>query len=254
MATITDKKELQALREAGKRLARVLDVVEKKVAPGVTTSELDALAEKLIRDGGDAPAFKDYQPQGADYPYPATLCISVNDEVVHGIPGDRVLKEGDIVGLDLGLVHDGIITDMARTTAVGAVDKRVSKLLEHTKEALKEGIKAATLGNRIGDISAAIQTVAKREKYGVVRELGGHGVGHHVHELPFVPNYGKAGTGPVLIEGMVLALEPMFNLGGDGVVLEDDGYTYSTADGSLSAHFEHTILITKKGPETITVS
>lgn len=246
--------EIALLREGGKRLARVLDALQKAVAPGVTTEELDALGEKRIRAGGDTPAFKNYQPAGADYPFPATVCISVNDEVVHGLPGRRVLAQGDIVGLDIGLIHKGLVVDMARTVAVGAITPEVQKLCETTKEALMAGIKAAQVGKKIGDIASAIQTVAKKGGYGIVRELGGHGVGHAVHELPFVPNYGKAGTGPKLIEGMVLALEPMFNLGGDDVFVADDGYTYKTTDGKWSAHFEHTILVTEKGPEILTVA
>jgi methionyl aminopeptidase len=166
----------------------------------------------------------------------------------------RILQEGDVEGLDIGLTHEGLIVDMARTVPVGRVSPEVARLLEITQAALKAGIKAAQVGKRIGDIAAAIQSYGDKAGYGIVRELGGHGVGHAVHELPFVPNYGKAGTGPLLKEGMVLALEPMFNLGGDDAVLDRDGYTYKTKDGSVSAHFEHTIVLTSKGPEIITVS
>jgi methionyl aminopeptidase len=254
MSQLKSDTEIQHLREGGKRLSRVLDVLEKMVAPGVATQDIDTLAEKLIREGGDVPAFKDYQPAGASYPYPATVCISVNEEIVHGLPGSRVLKEGDVVGLDIGLSHEGLIVDMARTVPVGAVSPEVAHLLEVTKAALKAGIKAAKVGKRIGDIAATIQAYGDKEGYGIVRELGGHGVGHAVHELPFVPNYGKAGTGPLLKENMVLALEPMFNLGSDDAILAEDGYTYKTSDGSVSAHFEHTIVLTKKGPEVVTVS
>mgnify|MGYP003393276755 CR=1 FL=1 len=254
MSSIKSPDDIKHLREGGKRLSAVLDVLEKKVAPGVSTKELDLLGEKLIKQGGDTPAFLDYQPAGASYPYPATVCISVNDEIVHGIPSDRVLEEGDIVGLDIGLSHNGLIVDMARTVAVGKVSKEIQKLLKDTKAALAAGIKAAKPGARVGDISAAIENIGKKEGYGIVRDLGGHGVGHAVHELPFVPNYGKAGTGPKLEEGMVLALEPMFNLGGDDVTLDADDYTYRTEDGSYSAHFEHTIVITSKGAEIVTSS
>lgn len=254
MSRLKSPSDIKALREGGKRLARVLAAIEKEVRPGVTTKQIDALAEALIRKGGDEPAFMNYQPAGADYPFPSTVCMSVNEEVVHGIPGNRVLKEGDIVGLDIGLIHKGLVVDMARTVPVGKIDEEVEELLRVTKEALKAGIKAAKAGGRVGDISAAIEALGVKAGYGIVRELGGHGVGHKVHELPFVPNYGKAGTGPLLQPGMVLALEPMFNLGGDAVILERDGYTIRTRDKKYSAHFEHTILITKKGPEILTVS
>lgn len=254
MAKIKTPEEITLLRVGGKRLSRVLDALEEMVIPGITTNEIDMLAERLIREGGDVPAFKDYQPDGASFPYPATVCISVNDEVVHGIPSNRILEAGDTVSLDIGLAHKGLIVDMARTLPVGAVSPEIEKLLDTTKAALVAGIKAAQPGNRIGDISAAIQAVGDRAGYGIVRELGGHGVGHKVHELPFVPNYGKAGTGPLIEVGMVLALEPMFNLGGDDVYIEKDGYTYTTEDHSRSAHFEHSIVITEKGPEVLTVS
>jgi len=252
--TIKSKDDIKALREGGKRLSRVMDALEDVLKPGITTRELDALAERLIRDGGDVPAFLNYQPAGAEYPYPATLCVSINDEIVHGIPGKRVLKEGNIVSLDIGLIHKGLVVDMARTLAIGKVSEEILQLLKITKDALKAGIKAAKVGNKIGDISAAIEKYGVGAGYGIVRELGGHGVGHKVHEHPFVPNYGASGTGPKLQEHMVLALEPMFNLGGDDVVLDADGYTYKTADCSFSAHFEHTIVLTKKGPEIVTVS
>lgn len=254
MSAIKSKEDIQRIREGGRRLARVMDALESMVTPGVTTKEIDTLAEKLIREGGDEPAFLGYQPGGATFPYPATVCTSVNDQVVHGIPGERVLVEGDIIGLDIGLAHEGLIVDMARTIPVGKISPEVAKLLVITQGALKAGIAAASPGGRVGDISAAIEAYGSRENYGIVRELGGHGVGHAVHELPFVPNYGKAGTGPLLKENMVLALEPMFNLGGDGVMLERDGYTYATQDGLPSAHFEHTIVITKKGADIVTVS
>ena len=254
MAKLKSKEEIALLRIGGRRLSRVLDALEEMVIPGITTKEIDMLGERLIKEGGDVPAFLNYQPTGADFPFPATVCISVNDEVVHGIPSDRALKAGDIVNLDIGLSHKGLIVDMARTIPVGVVTPEVEKLIETTKQALLAGIKEATAGNRIGDISSAIEAVGVDGGYGIVRELGGHGVGHKVHELPFVPNYGKAGTGPVLEVGMVLALEPMFNLGGDDVYVERDGYTYVTKDHSMSAHFEHTIVITEKGPEIVTVS
>jgi methionyl aminopeptidase len=252
--TITTREQRTILVEAGKRLARVLAALRAKVAPGVTTEELDDLAEALIRDGGDVPSFLGYTPEGAGRPYPATLCVSINDEVVHGIPNEsaRTLAEGDIVGLDLGLTHKGIVVDAAITVPVGEVDEKIKKLLHTTEEALYAGIKEAVVGNHIGDISYAIQSVIESAGFKVVRELGGHGVGDVVHEEPFVPNWGRKGEGELLTEGMVLALEPIANAGKAAVTLAPDGYTYRTKDGSKSAHFEHTILIEKDGARIIT--
>lgn len=250
--TIKKPKEIELLRESGKCLAFVLREVAKAVRPGVTTASLDALAEKLILEAGNTPPFKNYQPYGADFPFPASLCVSVNDEIVHGIPGKRVLREGDIVGLDLGVAHKGMITDSAITVAVGEVNKDITRLMKRTKEALEAGIKAAKGGATIGDIGAAIEKVARKEKYGVIQELAGHGVGYHVHEDPYVPNHGKKGTGLKLVPGMVLALEPMFTLGERYIETQEDGYTICTTDGSYSAHFEHTILITEGEAEVLT--
>ncbi len=243
--TIKNDTERADLIEGGKRLAVVLRALKEKVAPGVTAEELDDLAEQMIRDGGDEPCFLGYTPEGAKKPYPATLCVSINDEVVHGIPNESVktLKEGDIVGLDLGLTHKGVIVDAAITVTVGEIDEQTKKLLIATERALMAGIAAAMPGNRIGDISSAIQKEIEGAGFSVVRELGGHGVGERVHEEPFIPNFGRAGTGPELVEGMVLALEPISSMGKAAVVLSPDGYTYRTKDGSRSAHFEHTILI-----------
>ena len=241
------------LRESGKRLARVLFALKNAVRPGITTMSLDTLAEQLIREDGDIPSFLGYTPHGARYPFPASLCISVNDEVVHGIPSDRILEVGDIVSLDLGVTHEGMISDSAITVPVGKISPEEEKLLKKTEEALLAGIRAAKGGARIGDISAAIESIGIKEGYGIVRELGGHGVGHEVHEDPYVPNYGARGTGPMLKPGMVLALEPMFNLGSDDVRIMPDGYTIVTDDGARSAHFEHTILITEGDAEILTV-
>jgi len=253
MGTIYTKEEIEILRESGRRLAAVLDAVEKEVRPGVSTKQLDEIAEKLIKEQGDTPAFLNYTPDGASRPFPASLCVSINDEIVHGIPSDeRVLKDGDIVGIDLGVTHKGLITDSARTVLVGNVDKEIVSLVNTTKEALSAGIKAAVGGGRIGDIASAIENVAKKKGYGVIEVLGGHGVGHHVHEDPFVPNFGKKGSGPILKPGMVLALEPMLNIGSKEVELDQDGYTFKTEDGSISAHFEHTILITSGDAEILT--
>ncbi len=242
------------LIEAGKRLADVLRALRGAVAPEVTSEELDDKAEELIRALGDEPVFLGYTPEGAYRPYPATLCVSINDEVVHGIPNEskKILKKGDIVGLDLGLAHKGIIVDAAITVPVGQTDDETKRLLYATEEALRAGIERAVIGNHIGDISHAIAETIENAGFKVVKSLGGHGVGAYVHEEPFIPNYGRAGTGSVLSEGMVLALEPISSAGKAAVILAPDGYTYKTKDGSRSAHFEHTILIEKDGPRIIT--
>lgn len=240
---IRTPEEREALIEAGKRLGAILDELTKHVAPGVTTHQMDELAEKLIVEGGDAPAFKGYTPEGASYPYPSALCISVNDEVVHGIPGSRALKEGDIVSLDLGLVHDGIIVDSALTMPVGKTDSESYELMDKTKQALEDAIAAARPGNRIGDISHATEEAFRGSGFGVVKILGGHGVGRAVHEDPYISNAGHPGTGPEIVPGMVLALEPIANAGKGQVDLADDEYTFVSRDGSRSAHFEHTILV-----------
>jgi methionyl aminopeptidase len=253
MAKIKTAEEIVLLRESGKRLATVLQALKAMIAPGVSTQDLDTLAEKLIRDGGDTPPFLNYTPHGARIPFPASLCVSINDEIVHGIPsGARIIKGGDIVSIDLGLTHKGMITDAALTVSVGKIAPGVAQLVNETERALYEGIKAARAGGHIGDIGAAIERIGNAQHYGIVREFGGHGVGHKVHEEPYVPNYGKKGTGPILKAGMVLALEPMFALGGDAIRQLPDGYTIVTKDGSLAAHFEHTIVITEKGAEILT--
>lgn len=253
--TIKNDTERANLIEAGKRLARVLAILRTKVVPGVKVEVLDDVAEQLIREGGDEPAFLGYTPEGAPRPYPATLCVSINDEVVHGIPNEsmKILKEGDIVGLDLGLIHKGIIVDAAITVPVGQVNEETKKLLVVTEAALAAGIAEAMPGNHIGDISHAIQKEIESAGFKVVKELGGHGVGDVVHEEPFIPNFGRAGEGRLLKEGMVLALEPISTAGKATVILSPDGYTYRTKDGSRSAHFEHTILIEKDGARIITL-
>jgi methionyl aminopeptidase len=244
--------DLAALREGGHRLAFVMGEVAKAVKPGVKTSDLDALAEKLIREGGDKPSFLNYQPGGARMPFPASLCVSVNDEVVHGIPDGRVLKEGDIVGLDLGLEHKGLFTDMAVTVAAGQADEKAKELIQATRAALFEGIRAVKAGGYVGDIGNAIEKFVRPLGFGIVRELGGHGVGREVHEPPYIANFGERGTGEKLAAGTVLAIEPMITEGGSGVKLAPNGFTYVTRDGSRSAHFEHTVLVTENGAEIIT--
>ena len=256
MIIIKTPEEIEILREGGRRLATVLYKVKDKVAPGVSTKDLDVYAEKLIRDMGDVPAFLNYRPAGEKVPFPASLCVSVNDEVVHGIPNaNKILKEGDIVSLDLGLKHEGLFTDMAITVPVGKVSEGVEKLLEVTEHALEQGISAAQAGNTVGDIGHAVESfIRSREenKYGIVEILSGHGVGRAIHEDPYIPNFGKAGKGEKLVPGMVVALEPMVNNGTKNVTLDVDGYTFRTVDGKKSAHFEHTILITDTEAEVLT--
>jgi methionyl aminopeptidase len=250
---IKNDNDINLLRESGKRLARVLDAVSAEVKPGVTTRYLNDFVYTMITEMGDKPAFLNYKPFGAAYPYPGSICISVNDEVVHGIGGDRVLKEGDIVGLDGGVTHRGMISDSARTVAVGKISTEDEELMRVTKAALMAGIKAAKCGNYVNDISKAIEKSIPK-KYGVVKILSGHGVGYKVHEEPYVPNFDDGVKGPKLVPGLVLALEPMVNLGTDDVYLADDGYTFITTDHKKSAHFEHTILITEGEAEILTVS
>lgn len=259
MIIIKSKEEIEILREGGRRLATILYKVKEKVAPGVTTKDLDIFAEKLIREGGDTPAFLNYRPEGASTPFPASLCVSVNDEVVHGIPNEkRILKEGDIVSIDLGLKHNGLFTDMALTVPVGAINQGSQKLLEVTEKALEVGISAAQAGNTTGDIGYAIESFVHAQKsssgaYGIVEVLSGHGVGKKIHEDPYIPNFGKKGKGEKLVPGMVVALEPMLNNGTKNVTIDDDEWTFRTADRKKSAHFEHTILITENGPEILTM-
>ena len=250
---IKTKEEIEILREGGKRLAIVLAKVAKKVSPGITPYELDQYAYELITLGGDKPSFLNYSPSKGMKPFPASLCVSINNEVVHGIPSkNRILKEGDIVSLDLGIEHRGLFTDHAITVPVGKISKKDKELLEDTKKALEIGIWAARGGATVGDIGYAIESFVHK-RYGIVRELAGHGVGKEVHEDPYIPNYGKAGKGEKLVPGMVVAIEPMINIGKDGITLDKDGWTIKTADGSHSAHFEHTILITEGDAEVLTV-
>lgn len=251
---VTSQKEKDILKEGGRRLARILQLVREATKPGVSTDELDALARRLIEENGDTPSLLGYHPPFAARPYPSTMCISVNDEVVHGIPSENpiILKEGDIVGFDLVMQHKGLHTDSAITVPVGEVDETARKLIATAEEALARGISAARAGGRMGDIGYAIEQCAEEQGFSAVDELGGHAVGDKVHGEPFVPNFGTPGTGPELVEGMVLALEPIVNEGSRDVLLDPDGYTFRTRDGKRSAHFEHTILITKNGAEILT--
>ncbi len=251
---IKSKEDIDGLIKLGKRHAVVLEEIALHIRPGVSTSELEEITERLIVDGGDKPAFKNYKPYGASRAYPCALCTAPNDTVVHGIPTGQnyILKEGDIIGIDIGLERNGLVTDAGRTYGVGNIDDDAKKLLHATEEALMRGIAEARAGNHVGDISHAIESYARKEGYGIVRDLCGHGVGHSVHEEPQVPNFGAKGTGTLLEAGMVLAIEPMLNEGSGAVTFENDGYTVTTRDGSRSAHFEHDVVITDGEPIILT--
>lgn len=247
MIHLKSPREIDVMRRAGEVTARILQEVVEAIQPGITTRELDLLAEARCKDYGAKPAFKGY------HGYPCCLCISVNEQVVHGIPGKRALKDGDIVGLDFGVIVDGYYGDSARTVGVGKVSSEAQRLLSVTQEGLTRGIQEAKPGNRLFDISHAIQNYVEQHGFSVVREFVGHGIGRSLHEEPQVPNYGPKGKGVSLKEGMVLAIEPMINAGDHAVRIESDGWTAVTVDGSLSAHFEHTVAITKDGPEILTL-
>ncbi len=254
MIIIKTAEEIAKLREGGKRLGMLLAEISERAVAGVSALELDAYAQKRIKELGDEPAFLGYKPAGHRVAYPAALIVSVNSEVVHGIPtAAKILKEGDVVSLDLGLKHEGLFTDHAVTVAVGAVSKEKEKLIRDTREALYQAIAAVSPENRVGDIGHAVESYVKKAgKYGIVRVLSGHGVGRHIHEDPFVPNFGRKNTGERLVPGMVIAIEPMLTLGSEDVTEGRDGYTLKTADGSCAAHFEHTVLVTETGYEILT--
>ena len=252
MITIKTKAEIEILRTGGQHLAMALAETAKHVAPGVSTKYLDEIFEREVRKFGDDPAFLGYKPEGVNRPYPASLCTSVNDVVVHGIPNpDQILKSGDIITIDGGLVHKGMYTDHAISVPVGEITDEAKELIQTTKEALHAGINAIKSGAYVGDIGNAIEKFVKPYGYGIVRELAGHGVGHKVHEDPFVPNYGKAGSGVKLKPGMVLAIEPMLNAGTRFVSFSRDGYTVTTKDHKISCHFEHTVAIKEDGSAEI---
>lgn len=248
------QEDIAALREGGRRLGKILQTLGALVHPGLSTQVLEDEARAMIEQGGDKAAFLDYKPRGARRPYPAALCVSVNEEIVHGIPNEdpRTLEDGDVVTLDFGLVHRGLVTDAAVCLIVGKADPEDVRLVRCTKEALDAGIAKARVGNTIGDIGHAIEQVGNRYGFAFPYELGGHSVGKNVHEEPFIPNYGTPGEGERITEGVVLAIEPMFMRGRPAIALARDGYTYCTKDGSRSAHAEHTILVTKDGPEILT--
>ena len=254
MITIKSAEEIEVLREGGKRLAFILQEVAKAVKPGDLTSELNDLANELAKERGDIPSTLNYKPSGAKRAYPASICVSINDEIVHGIPNEnpRILNEGDIVSLDMCLTHAGLVTDSAITVGVGKIDSVSQKLLNVTKEALYAGIKAAKGNKHTGDIGYAVERVAKANGFSIVEDLCGHGVGYSVHEDPYVPNFGERGRGDKLKSGMTIAIEPMLNVGKKEIFIEKDGYTFKTKDGSRSAHFEHTVVITNGEPEILT--
>jgi methionyl aminopeptidase len=243
---IKTEREINLMIKAGNIVYKTFKYLEDFIKPGITTNELDKLAEKFILDMGATPSFKGYNG------YPKSICTSVNEEIVHGIPGNYALKDGDIISLDIGACYQGYHGDSAFTYKVGTIDKKKAYLLEHTEKSLYEGLKEIKPGRRLGDVSHRIEEYAKLHHLGVVKELVGHGIGNHLHESPDIPNYGKRDTGIVLKEGMTLAIEPMLTLGSPDIYMEDDDWTIKTLDDSSSAHFEHTILVTKDGYKILT--
>lgn len=247
MIIIKSSREIDKIRVSGKIVAEVLEDLKKKVAPGIRTKDLDRLAEDLIKKKGGIPAFKGYRG------FPSTACISVNDEIVHGVPSERVLEEGDIVKIDIGVIRDGYYGDAAISIPVGEITEEAKRLLAVTEESLYKAIDKAVTGNRVSDISCAVQNFVEAAGYSVVREYVGHGIGRSLHEDPPVPNYGNTGKGPRLKSGMVLAIEPMVNTGSRDLFVLDNGWTAVTKDRSLSAHFEHTVAINDDSPLILTV-
>jgi len=242
MIILKNSSDIERMREANRILAHLFEHIRPMIQPGITTAELDSEAELFIRSHNAVPAFKGYRG------FPSTLCTSVNEEVVHGIPGTRRLRSGDLVSIDVGALHEGFYSDAARTLAVGQVSKQALNLMETTKKALNAGINQAYPGNRLSDISCAIQQVVESEGFSVVRDFVGHGIGKGLHEDPQIPNFGKKGNGPVLKEGMTFAIEPMVNQGSWRIEILADGWTAVSSDRSLSAHFEDSIAVTKEGP------
>lgn len=253
MILIKSKKEIDYIAESCKIVAETLQLVKSKVKPGVTTEELDLIAEDYIRSNGGIPAFKGYSQPGTP-PFPGSICASIDEEVVHGIPGNRILKEGEIISIDVGVLKNNYFGDAALSVAVGEISELKKKLLDVTEKSLYEGIAQAIVGNRIHDISYAVQNYVESNGFSIVKDLCGHGVGRFLHEDPSIPNYGIKGTGAKLKNGMTLAIEPMVNAGDWRVRTKDDGWTVVTADGLPSAHFEHTILVIGNKPEILTVA
>ncbi len=248
---LKSRRELAEMREVGVQTAEILLILREKARPGVTTGELDEVAGAELKRRGLQSPFLGYAPGGLP-PYPAVLCVSVNEEIVHGIPGSRELREGDILSLDFGVEHRGFHGDSAVTVPIGEVDEDARALIEATRDSLYEGVAQMVPGNRLSDIGAAVQKCAEAGGYSVVRQFVGHGIGRQMHEPPQVPNYGRPGRGQRLQQGMVLAVEPMVNMGSEEVQMLDDEWTAVTEDGQLSAHFEHTIAVTDDGPEILT--
>ena len=252
MIFLKSRQEIEIMRTANRIVSEILADIKERVVPGISTSEIDKISAELIKKKGARSAFKGYQIRNGVPPFPATICISLNHEVVHGIPSpQRIVKEGDIVSLDFGVIYKDFYGDAALTFFMGKPDEKIHRLIVSTEEALEAGIEKATVGNRIGDISFAVQERVEKEGFSVVREFVGHGVGRRLHEDPPVPNYGVRERGVRLREGMVIAIEPMVNIGGPDVLMKSDGWTAVTKDGSLSAHFEHSVAITEKGPEVL---
>lgn len=247
MIILKSPQEIAKIRAAGRIVAGAIEELKTRVRPGIKTKELDRIAEEFIHKKGGIPAFKGYRG------YPNTLCISVNEEIIHGIPSERVLEEGDIAGIDLGVLLDGYYGDAAVTLPAGPISSQAKRLMETTEAALYKAIDAAVIGNRVSDIAHAIQSYVEGAGYSVVREFVGHGIGRSLHEDPPVPNFGEPGQGPQLREGMVLAIEPMVNAGRSELFVRENGWTAVTKDRSLSAHFEHTVAVTKNGPLILTV-
>jgi len=246
--TIKTEDEIAKLKEGGKILSKIMSELVKSVKPGMQTKELDSLARQLMKEYKVEASFLEY----GEPPYPAVLCSSVNEEIVHCIPRDKEIKEGDIIGLDLGIWHKGLCTDMARTVIVGKVSKEAKKLVKVTKKALEVAKSKVKPGNTVGDLGYAVQNYVEKNGFSVVRKLVGHGVGYEVHEAPRIPNFGNKGEGAEFKEGMVVALEPMVNIGNHEIKIAENGWDIITADGSLSAHFEDTIVVTKNGCEVLT--
>jgi len=254
MIRLKTKEDIERLKIGGNKLSEVLQETAKLIKPGILTSDLNDFAHKKIIELGGKPSFLNYSTTGVSRPYPASLCVCLNDEIVHGIPNEdpKNINDGDIVTIDAGLIYDGLFTDSALTVIVGDVPKEAKELVKRTREALQAAIKVCRVGNHIGDIGAAVQKIGQKSGFSVVEGLTGHGVGYAVHEDPYVPNEGQAGKGELIEEGLVIAIEPMFSLGGSEILLDKDGWTYKTRDGSLSAQFEHTIAVTKDGPVVLT--
>ncbi|KOA19879.1 methionine aminopeptidase 1 [Clostridium homopropionicum DSM 5847] len=247
MIIIKSDREIDYMKKAGKIVGETLALLQESIKPGITTDELDRIAEEYIKRNNSTPSFKGY------YGFPASICTSINEEVVHGIPGKTVLKEGDIISIDCGTNYNGYHGDAARTFAVGQISKEAENLINITRESFFKGVEKAIVGNRLTDISSAIQEYAEARGYSVVRDYVGHGIGTKMHEDPEVPNYGRPGRGPKLMNGMVLAIEPMINIGGYQVETQSNDWTVVTKDGTLSAHYENTVAILSNGPEILTL-